>query len=900
MTTEQQEELLIGLRTEVLELKEILADNYYDKSQLSDIYVTDDNLSSKLKSYLTSTEINNKYKKITESDKRDEELEKLINTCALSSQLDDYVNVNDFKDYKSSISEEIKSLEESVTHNSDCIKSFYTKDEIDGMGFIKELPSIDYLASIEWVESKGYLTAHQSLDAYATINWVKTQLESKNMNLDAYAKISSIPKRTSDLVNDSGYLTEHQSLSGYAKTEDIDEIKADIYNIKSKFNNYTKNTGYITVKDVESYIGSLNLDGTYAKLSDIDDIVGNLNNYATLTDLSNVKSNYAKKSDIPDISLYYNADYIDETFETKDRVSSLLSEYALSKDVDKAIESIHDKFDNYLTLDYATTFKLYCANTYAKKSDIPDISLYYNADYINETFETKDGVSSLLSKYTLSDDFDKVIKSIQNKFNDYLTLDYDTNFKSYCNDTYATKSDIDECNINIRKVNEIVSNTQSSLTNYMKKSDVSAYYVTKSDFGKYTDSFVTKDDVSSTIYDKMSLYATVTELEKCKSTISTLSEFKSNTTTKLSKIENRIDDLVDNDYLKGKLNELKSSFISSDKLEAYITKTDASTLYDTKLNEYAKKVDIGKFITYSEAAKDYIKKNEIDSYIPNLSSYSTKSDLNEIKGNIEELTTDILNNTGNIEIINQKLSNYYTKTDVSTKISKIYSDLTTNLSNYAKKSDIPESVDLSPYAKTSYVDGIYGELVNYAKLTDIPDTANYVQSNEYNDTIAGLYKYIDGRTDYDSVLVDYVTESDLTKVTKSLVTKKEIDEKLSYYITASRLHDYVDSYISENIEQIVKNYINSQLNVYLTKREAEDTYLAIEDYKYLKSAAVIDDSFKYSYEDFYYSLYDKDGNPLDDVKLHNGFYIVEGTLYFVYNGEFIELEMIEYWKEEEK
>lgn len=226
--------------------------------------------------------------------------------------------------------------------------------------------------------------------------------------------------------------------------------------------------------------------------------------------------------------------------------------------------------------------------------------------------------------------------------------------------------------------------------------------------------------------------------------------------------------------------------------------------------------------------------------------------------------------------------------------------MTTNLSNYAKKSDIPESVDLSPYAKTSYVDGIYGELVNYAKLTDIPETTNFVQSYEYNDAIAELYTYIDERTDYDSVLVDYVTESDLTKALNPLVTKKEIDNKLSYYLRASSLDDYINSYISGNIEKIVKNYINSQLDVYLTKREAEDTYLAIEDYKYLKSAAVIDDSFKYSYEDFYYSLYDKDGNPLDGVNLHNGFYIVEGTLYFVYNGEFIELEMVEYWKEEEK
>ena len=53
-----------------------------------------------------------------------------------------------------------------------------------------EVPSVDGLASEQWVESKGYLTQHQSLADYAL-----------------KSEIPTVPTNVSTFTNDSGYLT---------------------------------------------------------------------------------------------------------------------------------------------------------------------------------------------------------------------------------------------------------------------------------------------------------------------------------------------------------------------------------------------------------------------------------------------------------------------------------------------------------------------------------------------------------------------------------------------------------------------------------------------------------------------------------------------------------------------
>ena len=79
----------------------------------------------------------------------------------------------------------------------------------------------------------GYLTQHQSLDGFATTEYVdkaisdeaaarQAAVDSINSALLNKASKDEIPTKTSDLTNDSGYLTSHQSLENYATKTYVD------------------------------------------------------------------------------------------------------------------------------------------------------------------------------------------------------------------------------------------------------------------------------------------------------------------------------------------------------------------------------------------------------------------------------------------------------------------------------------------------------------------------------------------------------------------------------------------------------------------------------------------------------------------------------------------------------
>lgn len=106
-----------------------------------------------------------------------------------------------------------------------------------------EVPSVDGLASEQWVESKGYLTQHQSLDEYAK----KSELFSKDYNdltnkptipsVDGLASTQYVDEKvaaivvpsldgyaTEQWVEGKGYLTQHQSLADYSTTTQVQSM----------------------------------------------------------------------------------------------------------------------------------------------------------------------------------------------------------------------------------------------------------------------------------------------------------------------------------------------------------------------------------------------------------------------------------------------------------------------------------------------------------------------------------------------------------------------------------------------------------------------------------------------------------------------------------------------------
>ena len=90
-------------------------------------------------------------------------------------------------------------------------------------------------------------------------------------DLSGYAKTSDIPTKTSQLTNDSGFITQHQSLSGYAKTSDI----------PTKVSQLTNDSGFITAKDVpEAQVPDLS---GYALKSNAETWTFTLSNGSTVT-----------------------------------------------------------------------------------------------------------------------------------------------------------------------------------------------------------------------------------------------------------------------------------------------------------------------------------------------------------------------------------------------------------------------------------------------------------------------------------------------------------------------------------------------------------------------------------------------------------------------------------------
>ena len=149
-----------------------------------------------------------------------------------------------------------------------------------------------------------------NIDLKAPIKQVGGAVDSVNgMTGDV---VLDIPSKTSDLVNDSGfltqipdeyiteteldakgYLTEHQSLADYAKKSEIPDVSGFLTSIPDEYVTETEldAKGYLTEHQ-------------------------SLENYATKDYVSNALTPYAKTSDIPDVSKFITeipSEYVTET-----------------------------------------------------------------------------------------------------------------------------------------------------------------------------------------------------------------------------------------------------------------------------------------------------------------------------------------------------------------------------------------------------------------------------------------------------------------------------------------------------------------------------------------------------------------------------------------------------------
>ena len=255
-----------------------------------------------------------------------------------SSNLDVIINGNGYT------KEEIDDKLDSKADKSDIPSK--VSELVNDSGYLSTIPS-EYVTNTE-LEEQGYLTEHQDISHLATKDEVDDKLSNKVEKKDGYSLISDteierlsgivnyddstinneinsiktevskkanatdIPTKISELVNDSGYLTEHQDISHLATKDEIPDVSE--YITETELNA----KGYATKTQLSNYITNSTADSKYQPKGDY--ITSIPDEYITETEL-NAKG-YATKTELGNKldTLIYNSDK--ENFATKTELSN--------------------------------------------------------------------------------------------------------------------------------------------------------------------------------------------------------------------------------------------------------------------------------------------------------------------------------------------------------------------------------------------------------------------------------------------------------------------------------------------------------------------------------------------------------------------------------------------------
>lgn len=190
----------------------------------------------------------------------------------------------------------IKYVDAEVDKVEKKLDNYAKKSDIpDVSSFISSIPS-EYITEEE-LDAKKYLTEHQDLSEYATKSYVQTEI----------SKVGKLAKKVVDAVDleNNNYIIDDVVYSA-----DADVIYLVLDNSNGVYNQFTlidDNLKFIGSTDVDlrGYATEEYVDAAIAQIPEID-----LTPYAKteqiptkLSQLSN-DANYAKKSDIPDVSSF--------------------------------------------------------------------------------------------------------------------------------------------------------------------------------------------------------------------------------------------------------------------------------------------------------------------------------------------------------------------------------------------------------------------------------------------------------------------------------------------------------------------------------------------------------------------------------------------------------------------
>ena len=141
--------------------------------------------------------------------------------------------------------------------------------------------SFDTLKEVsKWIEAHGadFTALKNSVDNLPDINeMLQSYVTSSALTerLSGYALKSEIPTATSQLTNDSGFLTEHQDISSLATNQRVQEISDSIPTNVSQLNN---DAGFIDNSVLSNYSLTTNIEATYATKAEVSAVSAKLPN----------------------------------------------------------------------------------------------------------------------------------------------------------------------------------------------------------------------------------------------------------------------------------------------------------------------------------------------------------------------------------------------------------------------------------------------------------------------------------------------------------------------------------------------------------------------------------------------------------------------------------------------
>lgn len=341
-----------------------------------------------------------------------------------------------------------------------------------------------------WVNNAWELIGSTQIDltGYATEDWVNTQIanfltesqitqlinnslanyytqEQVNNLLDNKADKSSIPTKTSDLTNDSGYITKSvDNLDNYYTETEINSLlgnKANTSDIPTKTSQLTNDSGYIdnTVNDLENYYKK---SETYNQTQ-----VNNLlNNKADKTEIptkvSELENDKGYISELPVASATQlgGIKVGDNLIITKDGVLSATGGGTGTSDYNALSNKPALNTDNSTALEVNAQEEISGTVSLHKVSKTGN----YN-DLLN-----KPNIPSKTSDLTNDSGFiDKSVSNLDNYYNKTETYN-----KTEVNNLLVDKADVEDIPTTTSQLTNdsgYITNTVDNLTNYYKKSE---------------------------------------------------------------------------------------------------------------------------------------------------------------------------------------------------------------------------------------------------------------------------------------------------------------------------------------------------------------------------------------------------------------------------------------------